>query len=311
MSVSPDQMQSSLTETRDAGLQKLQQTPYDPSSVMGPPPQAPTPDMAPKDHFDGMMKVAPLFMALAAVGGKFARVNGIGMLKTTNEMMKGMLSGNAQAYQNASQEYDKKWQDYNDKYRTWIDTYKAYNTAYKDRIDAQYKAVEGANKAIGEQDLKADRESKLSATQVSQAEKLHAQIKHWTATEFNAAKREKIQEGMLEVARQRASTEAVKAAAQIKAALAKAGGSNDVKTMQAALNATRTRLSEIKQQWPKGTEPTPEVKAEIASINVQAKDLTSKITAQAAAERDNKFVVGQKYTSNGVTKTYKGNGVWE
>lgn len=120
---------------------------YNPEGATGPEPEFTAP--TPQDHFQDVMKVSPLLMALGAVGGIFGKQHGIAMLASTNAMMKGVVQGNADAYQAAREQYNEQYQQYRDKSKTWLDVYKAYSTAYKGRIDADQKAVQGANAAVG------------------------------------------------------------------------------------------------------------------------------------------------------------------
>lgn len=120
---------------------------YDPESAAGPQPTFTQP--TPQDHFQDVMRVSPLLMALGAVGGAFTKQHGITMLASTNAMMKGVVQGNADAYAQARDNYEAQYKNFQDKSKTWLDVYKAYSTAYKGRIDADQKAVQGANAAVG------------------------------------------------------------------------------------------------------------------------------------------------------------------
>ena len=123
------------------------------NAIAGQMPQ-PTADMqqAPQDHMGDLMKVAPIFMGMAALGGKVFRSHGIAMLASTNAMMKGFASGNEQQYKNAVTDYQKKWAELKDQQQNWFDTYKAVYTARKGQWDARIKATEAANRIVGEQD---------------------------------------------------------------------------------------------------------------------------------------------------------------
>lgn len=140
-----DQDQSSLSQYRaqlDADAAD-----FDPTGAAGPQPQFNEP--TPQDHFQDVMKVTPLLMALGAVGGAFTKQHGITMLASTNAMMKGVVQGDADAYKQAREDYEQRYQDFRDKSKTWLDVYKAYASAYKGRIDADKLAVIGANNAVG------------------------------------------------------------------------------------------------------------------------------------------------------------------
>ena len=106
----------------------------------GPRPTFNEPD--PQDHMQDIMKVAPLWMALGAMGGAFFKQSGFTMLSSTNAMMKGLVQGNADAYAQAREKYDKDYAEFRDKQKTWQDVYRAYLSAYKGRIDADVRVVD-------------------------------------------------------------------------------------------------------------------------------------------------------------------------
>lgn len=163
---------ASLTQNRDQAQSDLQ------STISGfSPPQNTAPatfnEPAPTDHFNDIVGIAPLLMALGAVGGKFGNAHGIAMLESTNAMMKGMVTGSAEQYDDARKQYNQKYEQWQDQQRTWNDTYKAYMTAYKGRIDAQQRAVQGANAAVG----LATKNANMTEKQVMDQAKIAVQIK--------------------------------------------------------------------------------------------------------------------------------------
>jgi hypothetical protein len=173
MSVAPDEMGQQLAEeqaTANQATQNLIATTQDFS-----PPENTQPafdEAAPQNHFNEIVGLSPLLMALGAVGGALGRAHGIAMLASTNAMMKGMVTGADEQYADARQQYDRKYQQWKDQSRTWFDSYKAYISAYKGRIDAQARAVQGANAAIGI----TQKNMKMSQQQVAQTAKISAQI---------------------------------------------------------------------------------------------------------------------------------------
>jgi hypothetical protein len=158
------EQQTAAIANRDAATDKLaaDSSSFDPERAVG---AQPTFNQAtPQDHFQDVMKQAPLMMALGAIGGAFGKQHGITMLASTNAMMKGIVQGNADAYSAAREKYDQQYAEFKDKQKTWMDVYKAYSAAYKGRIDADIKAVQGANAAVGI----FDRDVRMTKTQIGQ-----------------------------------------------------------------------------------------------------------------------------------------------
>lgn len=144
---------------------------FDPEGALGKEPTFTA--NVPQDHFQDVMKQAPLLMALGAVGGLFGRAHGVAMLQTTNAMMKGVVQGNADAYSEARQKYDQQMEDFKAKQKTWVEVYKAYAAAYKGRIDADLRAQQGANAAVGI----IGRQTELTKKQIGDTIKLSEQLK--------------------------------------------------------------------------------------------------------------------------------------
>jgi predicted nucleic acid-binding Zn-ribbon protein len=141
--------QQEAVREREAANAKLtaDSAAFDPEGAVGKQPEFQ--GNIPQDHFKDVMAQAPALMALAAVGGLFGRAHGVAMLQTTNAMMKGMVQGSADAYSAAREKYDQQVQEFKEKKQTWVEVYKAYSAAYKGRIDADLRAQQGANAAVG------------------------------------------------------------------------------------------------------------------------------------------------------------------
>jgi hypothetical protein len=144
---------------------------FDPEGSIGKPPEFT--GNVPQDHFKDVMNQAPLLMGLAAVGGAFGRAHGVAMLQTTNAMMKGIVQGSSDAYSEARQKYDQQMEDFKAKQKTWLDVYKAYAAAYKGRIDADLRAQQGANAAVGV----ISKQAQMTKTQIGNTIKLSDQLK--------------------------------------------------------------------------------------------------------------------------------------
>lgn len=186
---------------------------FDPMGAAGPQPQFTEP--TPQDHFQDVMKVAPLMMALGAVGGAFAKQHGITMLASTNAMMKGVVQGDADAYKEAREQYEQRYQEFRDKSKTWLDVYKAYASAYKGRIDADKLAVIGANNAVGV-DSKAALATKADIarmiTMLPIIDRNHQQVVHQSAEDVTAAIRAENDKQKADAASKNADSNASRAA---------------------------------------------------------------------------------------------------
>ena len=173
MSATPDAMETQVTEAQKAATEAsgaLMDTTKDFNPPENNQPAFSMPE--PQNHFNDIVGLSPMLMALGAVGGVLGRTHGIAMIQSTNAMMKGMVQGADDQYKDARQQYENKYAQWKDASRTWFDTYKAYMSAYKGRVDAQAKAVQGANAALG----LAIKDQRMTAQQVEQTRKISAQI---------------------------------------------------------------------------------------------------------------------------------------
>jgi hypothetical protein len=222
-------VQGDLTQAqavRDAAIAKRDTdvAEYNPEGAAGAQPEFKAP--TPQDHFEDVMKQAPLLMALGAVGGIFGKQHGITMLASTNAMMKGVVQGNADAYKDARAKYDQQYQEYLDKSKTWLDVYKAYSTAYKGRIDADQRAVQGANAAVGN----FEKEARMTKGQIAQMiaikkglEVKNAQIQRMSDQEITDMIKAEAAKAQAAASAKRADTGAATAASKTSAAGAAAG----------------------------------------------------------------------------------------
>jgi hypothetical protein len=212
---------------------------YDPEAEAGQRPAAFT-EPTPQDHFGDLMAQAPIMMALGAIGGKFGNAHGVAMLQSTNAMMSGMIKGNDAAYAKAREDYDAKYQQYKEQSKTWLDVYKAYQTAYKGRIDADQRAIQGANASVGllerdEASTKANIAQRLKLDQ--KIEEMNQKIAKWDADRPIAQQRADAQSESAHASTSRARTAQQNAdTASSKEADKKTGSSADVDAAVALLD---------------------------------------------------------------------------
>lgn len=203
--------------------------PTGPEGTMGSQPTFNEP--TPQDHMQDLMKVAPLFMALGALGGRFSHQSGLTMLSSTNAMMQGIVKGDAQAYDQAREKYEKDYAEFKDKNNTWMDVYRAYLAGYKGRVDASVRAVAGANAAVGIADkdlVAAHADVAKRALIMNQIDKAQGQIDRYRHQDITDAIKAQADADRAAAAGKNADTNAGKAAA---AAAAK-GGATDADTQQ-------------------------------------------------------------------------------
>jgi hypothetical protein len=286
MSVAPDQMTRQLDADKAAaasatqGLTDINQS-FDPDSAAGPQPTFNYPE--PQDHFKDVMAQAPLLMGLAAIGGAFGKMHGMTMLASTNAMMKGLVQGNDAAYSDARQKYDAAFDQYKTQQKTWFDTYRAYIQAYKGRVDAQARAVQGANAAVG-MDIRDQAMTQKNVAQVAliqpKIDEIHAKIR---ALDSNAVSN-----------RMRADAAKSNAAARTEQVLTQAKTA-DTNTLAAMNRSLKAEADGILKQYPPGKSDMPaDVKLKLTSIREQIDIVTSKMDEHVQADYNkNKAVYDQ------------------
>lgn len=197
-------------------------------------------EQMPQEHFQAVMSQAPILMGLAALGGKFARVHGLGMLASTNSMMKGLVSGNQKQYEDAHQDYQQKYQQYQDKEKTWFDVYNTYMRAYRDRIDVEQLAVKAAEASVGY----AVEKKQMDQSQIHQMQQFNEQLRKNSAeiTHWNTEDKIRLKEASAKLANSGGGGGVSERAKEIQAALVSAGvslptGSRSDKAIVRVLNA--------------------------------------------------------------------------
>src|SRR4029077_10443779 len=136
-----------------------------------PPPQ--------QDH-NPLGGLAPLLL-FASFGGPKMKGNANAMLGATTGVVKGYLSGDAEAYQDAVDKYKGAYQQFKDHQAALQKTYKEFREAYKGRIDADIKALQISAKVHGDEMRDQTQLLRMKEMFDQQSEKLDQQVKHWTA----------------------------------------------------------------------------------------------------------------------------------
>ncbi len=305
---------AATTEARDEARQDLQSvvTGFDPSSETGPKPTFD--EQLPQDHMQDLMKVAPIWMAFAALGGKFAHQSGLTMLTSTNAMMKGIVQGNSEQYAVARAKYDADYEAFKDKQKTWIDTYKAYAQAYKGRIDAAVQAFRGANTAVGI----AESAAKNAENQARMMQLLPAQIALLNAkvrdTDADTVKKGVEAQALIErvqLAQRKAEDDERKTDVLIKNA--------DTKALSGLAKNLHDQMDELVKQYKKGEIPL-DVQTQIQSYNRQIDAVNRQLKLQFGTPKDVKLPPGaiapappgatDGQTANGGAYIVKGGFVW-
>ena len=228
----------------------------------------------PQNQFNAIVGMSPLLAALGAVGGVFGRAHGISMLMTTNAMMKGMVQGADDQYQDARKQYEFKYQQWKDQLRTFNDTYKAYMQAYKGRIDAADRAYKGALAAVG-MDAKG---TKLTNDQYEKMIKLgilmdtkDEKIRHDKAQEVTDRIKADSAAGRVEVERQNSRIKEADLRQKIK--------TQDSNQVVATIRGLKEQADTITKQYPaSGTVKMPdEMKERLHSIRDQMQMATERL----------------------------------
>lgn len=97
----------------------------------------------PKPQSNPLGRLFPL-LAIAALGGKSSKLDAGNMLAATTGVVKGYLSGNAEAYQTAEDQYQQAYARFKDRQEQQDKIFKEMREAYKGRIDADVKALQFA-----------------------------------------------------------------------------------------------------------------------------------------------------------------------
>lgn len=275
MSTPPDQVApdtAALMQTRDQAQADLSSS----ISNFNPPENTVKPafnEPAPTDHFNDIVGLSPMLMALGAIGGKFGNVHGIAMLESTNAMMKGMVTGSAEQYADARKQYEEKYSQWQDQTRTWNDTYKAYMAAYKGRIDAQQRAVNGANAAVG----LATKMDAMTIKQVNDKLKLDNQIRDTNSKISSRSSTDESKRITAESSAARAAT-AEKEVGLKYAQLQEKVKTADSNALMAESRQLKAEADSILKQYPaSGGKRPPEVDAKLKGLRDSMDLVTEKL----------------------------------
>jgi hypothetical protein len=242
-----DRMQDNLAvEDKILAKDQAEFNPEGPEGTGGPKPTFNEP--TPQDHMNDLMKTAPIFMALAAIGGSFAHQSGLTMLSSTNAMMKGLVQGDAEAYGQARDKYDQEYAEFKEKNRTWMDTYRAYMAAFKGRADADLRARASANAAVGiaDKDVRASQAEVMKRVQLTAAlESADSRKDHYEKSDVQNAIRTEVQKDReARLAKAQAQGSSTPESQELLAAMADKGvtlpqGMRSQKVLQTTLNGLR------------------------------------------------------------------------
>lgn len=285
---------------------------FNPSSETGPKPEFN--DQLPQDHMGDIMKVAPIWMAFAALGGKFAHQSGLTMLTSTNAMMKGIVQGNSEAYAVARAKYDADYEAFKDKQKTWVDTYKAYSQAYKGRVDAAMQAYRGANTAVGlaQSNAKnAQKEAEMMELLPAKIALMNAKVREADAkaVEAGVAAQKKLED--IKLAQKKSQDEERMTDAKIK--------NLDTKALSGLSKSLKDQMDELIKPYKKGEVP-PDVQVRLQSLDRQIEKVNGQLKLQFGTPKDVKMPPGaiapappgaiDGQTANGGQYIVKGGFVW-
>jgi len=145
------QQANSLLATQRATADQRGQ---DVQATMAERPQAPAQEtfnqQQPMPDHEQFAKTAPLLTILAALGGKLTKMSGLTMLKATNAMIAGTMSGSQEAYTQAKKVYDDEYAKFAERQKQKIAIYKDQLEAWKDTYQGREKAWTIASNAVGD-----------------------------------------------------------------------------------------------------------------------------------------------------------------
>jgi hypothetical protein len=107
--------------------------------------------MQPPQRNTGIFSQAPLLIALTALGGKAIGLHARTMLGATNGMVKGMLMGNQQAFDDATKQYEENRQKLLDTWKLQQSYFDTLSKAYSERADAKLKAIQAARQLTNDE----------------------------------------------------------------------------------------------------------------------------------------------------------------
>jgi len=239
--------------------------------------------MQPPQRDTGIFSQAPLLIALTALGGKAIGLHARTMLGATNGMVKGMLMGNQQAYDDAVNQYKENRQKLLD---TWDLQQKYYETlyhSYADRADAKLKAIQAARALTNDEWTHQYKDMLAQQKQGMDEFKSYMLMQNYIEKVRNDNLEDKIRQQNADTARMNANTRAQ----QVEQKLGTLKGPDGIKQihgmmadLQKEMNALRNKNLGILSEEDKPK--YEELLATMARLNIREQELMNDKTQPAA-----------------------------
>jgi hypothetical protein len=97
-----------------------------------------------------VMDMAPLFIGLAAIGGRMSGIHAKTMLSATNGMVQGILQGNEKAFQDAQSQFEQSQKRLMEMSQLRQQYYETLYRAYGDTANAKEKAIKAARDLVND-----------------------------------------------------------------------------------------------------------------------------------------------------------------
>lgn len=114
----------------------------------------------PQDQIGFVMRMSPLFLAMAAIGGGLTKKNSVGALGAMNGMVQGFMKGDRKAYDDAQSQYQQNLSMVQERWKLQDQVYNSMLKAYGNTVNAKQKAYEISLRAIGADDKEIETASK-------------------------------------------------------------------------------------------------------------------------------------------------------
>lgn len=155
-----------------------------------------------RPEFDrqAVTRVMPMLLTMTALGGKFTKINALGMMKALDSGIKGIQEGNERAYKQALFDYQQNYKEFQDREAVRRRQYDLQRNAAKDGLELARTRAADADKAVDDYNagIADDVRMQLTLDQNRRAlEKHYADIELTKAQTFAALNKPKVKESDL------------------------------------------------------------------------------------------------------------------
>lgn len=127
-----------------------------------------------RPEFDrqAVTRVMPMLLTMTALGGKFTKINALGMMKALDSGIKGIQEGNERAYKQALFDYQQNYKEFQDREAARRQQYDLLKEAKKDGLQLALQRKADADKAVDDWNAEAASNINLQATLAKNARDL-------------------------------------------------------------------------------------------------------------------------------------------